>query len=68
MKKLYHLVELKFWHLIIPQLNPSKPIGRILRRFSQVNRLTPIFKLGMIAFAGGLIGTLGGVLLFTLVA
>ena len=67
MKKLYHLVELKFWHLVIPQLNSSKPIGRILRKFSQVNRLTPILKLGMIAIAGGSVGTLAGVLLFSLV-
>jgi hypothetical protein len=64
--QIYHQIELKFWQIIIPQLTPKKPLGRFLRKASQVKISFPLLRFGLIALTGSIVGTLGGVFLFSL--
>ena len=64
--QIYHQIELKFWQIIIPQLTPKNPLGRFLRKASQVKISFPLLRFGLIALTGSIVGTLGGVFLFSL--
>jgi len=64
--QIYHQIELKFWQVIIPQLSTSRPLGRLLRKAIQVKAAIPVLRFSLIAFSGSIVGTLGGVLLFSI--
>lgn len=58
-------IELKFWQVIIPQLNPGKPLGKLVRKANQVKEMAkPLFRFCIIAVSGGFIGMVGGAILF----
>jgi len=63
---IYHQIELKFWQIVIPQLTPNKPLGRFVRKANQIKAAIPFLRFSLVAAAGSLGGTLGGVLLFSL--
>ena len=64
--QIYHQIELKFWQVIIPQLSTSRPLGRFLRKATQIKAAIPVLRFGLIALSGSIVGTLGGVLLFSI--
>jgi hypothetical protein len=65
--KIYHQIELKFWQIIIPQLSPARPLGKLLRKANKVKLTFPALKYSILALSGSILGTLGGVLLFSIV-
>jgi len=64
--KTYQQIELKFWRIVIPQLSPTRPLGRLLCLARELKSTIPLVRFSLIAFSGSLVGTLSGVLLFSI--
>jgi hypothetical protein len=65
--QIYHQIELKFWQVIIPQLSTSRFLGRVLRKALQIKAAIPFLRFGLVALSGSIVGTLAGVLLFSII-